>query len=64
MHAKNINFPSDFLCSSLFSNVVLHTLYHEDETKTSGGWGGGEYREMFSYQFVARMPKLGKSEQK
>ena len=47
MHAKNINFPSDFLCSSLFSNVVLHTLYHEDETKTSGGGGGGDTEKCF-----------------
>ena len=56
--------PSDFLCNPFVEGETketycvlrrfLHTLFLKNEEKTSEQ----KYREIFSYQFVAQMPKL------
>ena len=56
--------PSDFLCNSFVEGETketycvlrrfLHTLFLKNEEKTSEQ----KYREIFSYQLVAHMPKL------
>ena len=63
---KNVKFPSGFLCNSfvkgetkeaclLFLQRFLQTLYLENEEKTSEK---KKLAEMFSYQFVAHIPKI------
>ena len=35
MYAKNVAFPSGFLCNSLLKEKFLHTLFLENEEKTN-----------------------------
>ena len=69
MYAKNIQFTSSFLCRSLLrgkqkkpfvSPRFLHTLFLENEEKTSKkkNINNNNNKEMFSYPFVAHMPKI------
>ena len=68
-YAKNVKFTSSYLCCSFverkttepfcFSNIFCIRYFLKTKRKSAK-----KYREMFSYPFVAHMPKLGKSEQK
>ena len=63
MYIKNIKFTSGFICCSFvegdskealcFSNVFCIRYFLKTKRKSAK-----KYREMFSYPFVAQMPKI------